>query len=109
MTTYYAWRTNKGEKNQKKHKGKKKHKEEDNHLNWYYCADEGMETELVLAYAIYEVKYGNNISLVFPDKYIQTKTGSGKSCSGKVSKWVKKALEGEYKNDGTFMLYLNNK
>ena len=65
-----------------------------------------METELVLAYAIYEVKYGNNISLVFPDKYIQTKTGSGKTCSGKVSNRVKDALEGEYNPDGTFMLYL---
>jgi hypothetical protein len=100
MTTYYAWRTNEGEKNQKKHK------EKDNHLHWYYCADEGMETELVLCYAIYEVKCGNNISLVFPDKYIQTKTGSGKTCSGKVSNCVKDALEGEYNPDGTFMLYL---
>ena len=101
MTTYYAWRTNEGETNQKKKTNK-----EDKHLHWYYCADEGMETELVLGYAIYEVKCGNNISLVFPDKYIQTKTGSGKTCSGKVSNWVKNALEGEYNPDGTFMLYL---
>ena len=100
MTTYYAWRTNEGEANLKNNKG------EDKHLHWYYCADEGMETELVLCYAIYEVKYGNNISLVFPDKYIQTKTGSGKTCSGKVSNRVKDALEGEYNPDGTFMLYL---
>ena len=100
MTTYYAWRTNEGEANLKNIKGEHKH------LHWYYCADEGMETELVLCYAIYEVKYGNNISLVFPDKYIQTKTGSGKTCSGKVSISVKDALEGEYNPDGTFMLYL---
>ena len=63
-TVKFAWRTPKGEQN--KMKSERNINNKKNVLryccNWYYCADEGMETELVLCYAIYEVKYGNNIS-----------------------------------------------
>ena len=97
---YNAWRTNKGEQNMRKDNLKNENKIL---LNWYSCADVGMENELVLCYVIYDYKLGNNINLNFDDKYIQTKTGTGKNCSGKVTKWIRKAFENEYSQDGTFV------
>lgn len=97
-TYYNAWRTNEGEKNRNNFYNKK----EKYNLHWYSCADEGMENELVLCYAIFEEKFGDNINLQFSDKYIQKKTASGKTCSGKVFKWIRKAQDYEYKVDGTF-------
>jgi hypothetical protein len=97
---YNAWRTIKGEHNMKNDKFENENKQ---FLHWYSCADVGMENEIVLCYAIYEHKLGNNINLKFDDKYIQKKTGTGKNCSGKVTKWIRKANKNEYNEDGTLV------
>ena len=78
---YYAWRTNIGEKRKEKLKKGK------NILNWWKCADPGMENELVLAYCIEKSNKVEEINTLFPDMRLQKITKNGLSCSGLVSKW----------------------
>lgn len=72
--------------------------------NWYQCADPGMEGELVLVYSYEKTKDFNSTSIVFPDRYLQKLTASGKKCSGRIGKCVKKANPGTYNQDGTYKL-----
>lgn len=96
---YYAWRTHEGESYIRK-EVKIDSKMKPN-MHWYRCADFGMENELVLCHSIY--KKNNDMGLKFTDKFIQKVTGSGKKCSGLVSKWVRIANPDEYDENGTFI------
>lgn len=94
----YAWRTTKGENIMNEYYSEKKKK-----MNWYECADAGMENELVLVYCVEETRIKEDTYLSFEDRYLQTLTASGKHCTGRISKWVKHAKENTYKQDGTLL------
>ena len=96
-THRYAWRSLKGETNKIKTL-------EDNILhscNWYYCSDQNMENEKVLVFSVEKSFDINQTSMITEDRFLQTKTASGKECSGKIGKWAHLALPGTYHEDGT--------
>ena len=100
---YFAWRTPSGEKNKMSRKinmeDEQKHKR--NGCNWYYCADENMQDELVLLYAVEKTPELRKTSLKHEDRFLQKITASGKSCSGKVKGFAQIAVPGSYNQDGT--------
>jgi sorbitol-specific phosphotransferase system component IIA len=60
-----------------------------------------MENEMVLVYAVEKTKELKKTSLKHEDRILQKITASGKSCSGKVTKFAKIAVPGSYNQDGT--------
>jgi hypothetical protein len=98
---HFAWRTLTGEKNYFKKKRMEKEPNLRHCCTWYYCADKNMENEMVLVYAVEKNKELKNTSLKHEDRFLQKITASGKSCSGKVTKFAKIAVPGSYNQDGT--------
>ena len=98
---YFAWRTPKGEKSYFKTERMEKEPNLRHCCNWYYCADENMEDEKVLVYAVENTPELENTSLKHEDRFLQKITASGKSCSGKVKGFAQIAVPGSYNQDGT--------
>ena len=96
----YSWRSITGESNKHNKMDFKEHAIE-HVLNWYKCADLGLENELVLCYNLVNTNDINKTSLKFDDRFIQKITASGKACSGKVTEWHSIAKMGTYNLDGT--------
>ena len=103
-TVKFAWRTSKGEINKMKTGIEKKNKK--NALihccNWYYCADENMENEKVLVYSVEKTSELQNTGIKHDDRFLQKITASGKTCSGKITKFAHIAIPGSYNQDGTY-------
>ena len=96
----YSWRSFTGESN-KHNKMDFKENTIEHILNWYKCADPGLENELVLCYNLVNTNDINKTSLKFDDRFIQKITSSGRACSGKVTEWHSIAKMGTYNLDGT--------
>ena len=98
---YFAWRTPSGEQKYFKTERMKKEADLRHCCNWYYCADENMQDELVLVYAVEKTPELRKTSLKHEDRFLQKITASGKSCSGKVKGFAQIAVPGSYNQDGT--------
>ena len=98
---YFAWRTPSGEKNYFKTESMQTEPDLRHCCNWYYCADENMQDELVLVYAVEKTTELKKTSLKHEDRFLQKITASGKSCSGKVKGFAQIAVPGSYNQDGT--------
>lgn len=103
-TVKFAWRTPKGEQN--KMKSERNINNKKNVLryccNWYYCADENMQDEKVLVYSVEKTSELQNTGIKQDDRFLQKITASGKTCSGKITKFAHIAIPGSYNQDGTY-------
>lgn len=102
-TVKFAWRTPKGEQNKISQTTFSENENENKHCcSWYYCADENMQHEKVLVYCVEKTSELQNTNLKFEDRFLQKITASGKSCSGKITKFANVAIPGSYNQDGTY-------
>jgi len=89
---FWAWITADGEKSARAHKIQNAdgsvHKVE---MNWYACAD--LPDEVVLVYSVEKTNEREKTGIQFADRKLNTRTKSGKTCSGEVTHWVGLAYE----------------
>jgi hypothetical protein len=88
----WAWITYDGEECAKKFKTHNadgsEHKQK---MNYYACAD--LPDEIVLAYSVETTNDREKTGIRHEDRKLSTKTQSGKTCSGEVTRWVSKAYD----------------
>lgn len=67
-----------------------------------------MEKELVLVYSVENSQDKKRTFISQHDRVLQTKTASGKSCTGRIGKFAKIATPGTYNQNGTFIKTCSN-
>jgi hypothetical protein len=88
----WAWITADGEKSASENKTQNADGSEHKlKMNWYACAD--LPDEVVIVYSVEKTNEREKTGIQFADRKLNTRTKSGKTCSGEVTHWVGLAYE----------------